>query len=1645
MLKFIDNIGEYFSANFFDDDFAKRVLEKSGHAADQYAAFNRQLNALREPYYKYKRKLLEERLRTKDKIWETHAFHNRLLAALGYTDLDHAYDWVYLDAQRVIPVRHTLVRGTQPHLMVLEMQPLIAEHVDEVPDGLFEQRYALEDDADDADETATSTTTPQRYLSRQWARVWDKPADCRIEPSVVNKVVSSLFLLPTAERPRYVLLLAGNVVFLLEQEKWFRGSYLRFDLEELFAEAMAGTATRNYYAVLYFLLGRDTLAPDAERVLLDQLDEDSHRNAYAVTVDLKQGVIRAVEALANEAIWYRGQHPDPATFDTTAAALAAQLKDDCLTVVYRLLFLFYAEARPDLNLLPTDDATYRRGYSLEMLRDLELVPLHAESSRNGYFFDASLRALFRLLHTGHHEADAGVTTATTGKPQLRDGFAVRRLDSPLFDDGRFTALRGVRFRNVVWQEIIQLLSLTRQQANRTRGRISYANLGVNQLGSVYESLLAFRGFFAQEDLLEVHPAGKPKEASYLVARSRRDDFRDNEIRRDEREQEVVIPKGTFVYRLSGRDRQRSASYYTPEVLTRCTVRYTLLPLLERLALPKGDKNRLEARDLLDLRLLEPTMGAAAFHNELVNQLAEAYLTHRQPETGKRVPPDRYQEELQKVKAYLATHNVYGVDLNPTAIELGKLSLWLNAMHPQMETPFFGHRLAVGNAVVGAWLRVYHETAVRAEPLPGNRAGKFIPKKWWEQAPRALAFHPKRGVVRKPDELYHFLLPDPQMVASADATLLKQTYPAEVRRVREWRKAWQEPLRAAELDTVRALCRRVDELLAEHYRFELTLRRRTEGRNTVWEAATAAATQLELLPYAEKERLAGTRHRHGAPYFKLKLLLDYWCALWFWDVRRAADLPTRQQWWADVAALLGPPTAAAPTARPLAAMPQLNAFGSAGMQLPLMVETEPESVVAEPTPLPDNAPDAYEAYRPALFTEAPRLPLVQALAEQHRFFHPQLEFLEVFWERGGFDVIVGNPPWLKVLFEAQDLVGESFPEVFIRKTSAPQVRTKLDAYLTEGDHRQTFLHELIDNEATATFLNAYQNYPLLAGQQTNLYKCVLENGFGLLGARGFMGLLHPEGVYDDPKGQALRREMYQRLRYHFHFRNQLLLFAEIGDRVDYGVHVYSGTKVPANFWNINNLFHPDTVAGCFIENDHAGPCGGIKLKDEASGDFVWNTRPHPKRRVQITREVLQIIDNTFEGSGEPEAAKLVGIHSADIISVLQKLARFKGSVADAETKMSEGWHETNAIDAGNIVRRTAYPEMASFEMVYSGPHLFVSNPLYKTPRKVCVEKGDYDIIDHQLADADTIARTNYVPPHVEIGYADTLSGFQIGVDADGRPRYDSWFSYYKLGFRKMLSQAGERTLTGAILPPKTAHVNGVISTVLRDQKNLVEAAGICSSIVLDFWVKSTGKSNLYDETITGIPLGIAPRFKPALFVRTLLLNCVNRYYADLWAQQWQDAYRAEAWSRPAVPGATDFAALGPEWSGTTPLRTWQARRQALVEIDVLAAQALGLTLDELVLLYEVQFPVLQQNEDDTWYDQRGNIVFTCSKGLTGIGLDRAAWERVRDRPATAPPVPHLLTSELYAGREVLYYPPFVKCDRVADYRVAWAHFEGRLGT
>ena len=889
--RFIENIGDYFPSDYFGEDFLKKVQQLADYNDDQMKALCPPYVQLKEHYTQYKNFIVNQNPRIKDAILRTNEFHKRLLTILGYDPEDKGYNEKYIvsedgDKAEIIPVRNILRTHNKVQMLIMEMRPLIKVGEDE-PAGLFQQQY------DDGE------VPHQRYSASHWESVFtfDKEHE-RISPSVINKAVSQIFLMPEEKRPQYILMLAGSKVMLLDQDKWARGSYLIFSLDELFSQASI-SAFRNYYALFHLLVCKDTLAADSETLLMSSLIEDSYRNAYSVTQDLKQGVVKAVETIANEALYYMkhiahqpfGKRLEDGTYDETDDRFEAEVKDDCLTLVYRLLFIFYAESRQELEILPTNDEVYNKGYSLDMLRDLEQVNLVSQQSRDGYFFDDSIKTLFYMLSHGINE---GVETKA---------FRVIHIDSPMFDDSKLNHLNGVKLRNQKWQEIIRSLSLSNRDGKC--GRISYANLGVNQLGSVYESLLAYRGFYAEEDYIEVHKADTPQDGTFLVPYSRFEAFDLSEVLTDKDGMPIILKKGTFVYRLNGRDRQKSASYYTPEVLTRSTVKYTLKGILERV-----EKGEISALELLNMKILEPAMGAAAFQNEVINQLSEAYLTYRSKELREqgrekwRIEPDKYRDELQKVKAYIATHNVYGVDLNPTAIELGKLSLWLNVIHKDMETPFFSNRLALGNAVIGAWLKVYDKSEVVGKP---GRNNKLIPTEWWERAPHRLHFKNNR-IKRNPNEIYHFLLPDKNMLGVRAIKEQKAAHPTESSLMSQKLAQWTVALSSEEFKTLQRLSSKIDFLLREYVEFQMSIEKLTENRYALW--GTPGKNETSMLDsndfvdtYREKQELNDTRYRHDNAYYRLKMVMDYWCSLWFWEYDDANSLPSREDYWNDIEAML----------------------------------------------------------------------------------------------------------------------------------------------------------------------------------------------------------------------------------------------------------------------------------------------------------------------------------------------------------------------------------------------------------------------------------------------------------------------------------------------------------------------------------------------------------------------------------------------------------------------------------------------------------------------------------------------------------------------------------------------------------------------
>ena len=1444
--------------------------------------------------------------------------------------------------------------------------------------------------------------------------------------------------------PRWVLAVSRDQLLLIDRQKWAASRLLRFELDTLLGEnnpdAVLAAAT---------LLHREHTCPTGGGTpLLDELDENSHKHAYEVSGDLKYALRKSIELLGNEAIHWRRSRNEGVFKGKTDAD---QLTLECLRYMYRLLFLFYIESRPDLGYAPMGSDVYRLGYSLESLRDMDTAELGSEEDKESTYISDSLDRLFQMIWEGYPKRDDATAQLplTDSEDPFHDSFRLTPLKAHLFDPERMPTLTRVRFRNVV----IGRMSLTKEGKGKRRGRVSYSQLGINQLGAVYEALLSFRGFFAEEDLYEVQPAPRNTRA----ASNDDDDLDggDNNTRasgqaHDELEvghfvtgeqlkaykgEEIVpdpgtgkpkcYPKGSFIYRLAGRDREKSASYYTPESLTQCLVKYALKELLPGKT----------AADILTLKVCEPAMGSAAFLNEVVNQLAQTYLELRQQETGKSLPHEQFATELQKVKMRLADQNVFGVDLNPVAVELAEVSLWLNSIFAPEQgrafVPWFSQQLVCGNSLIGARRQIY-----RVSQLPTGTVRSAKPRKLWhEHAPEELAW----DAPLPDDAIFHFLLPDPGMAAYADK-VIKELEPEAIERCKRWNKAFVgEAFTEAQIEHLLRLSRLVDSLWQEWAQQQTQLRQRTTDPLPVWEepglqgptsATEGAWTPLKLKDRIQEQEVLGQGVANTNARLRLKWAMDYWCALWFWPIRQADMLPSRDTWLVELSMILGD--------LEQGITPELG-------QQNLFADTQPKQLAVDFS----DRHGLLDVQK--LKSEFQRLRQVEAVAQRIRPLHWDLEFADLL-KGSGFDLIVGNPPWLKVEWEEKGVIGDADPMVLIRKVSASELaKRRSEAFSQHPKLRAAYLEEFEAQNGSQAFLNAVQNYSLLKGSQTNLYKCFLPQAWRIASAQGVQGFLHPEGVYDDPKGGPLREELYQWLRCHFQFENEYKLFGEVHNTVKFSVNVYArprGKMAVMRFVSLANLFAASTLDECF-ESHGTGVVPGIK-----DANSRGEGKGHPQRIVSVDEQVLQLFARLYDEPGTPaRQARLPALHSQQLQSVLEKFAAAPKRLGDLQGEYIalEMWHETNAQKDGTIRRDTSFPPDAS-KLILSGPLFNVANPLYQTPKAICNTNRAYDCIDLTTLPDDYLPRTNYRPDVAPSEYRARTPRVPWG---EKMPVTE----FPRVFFRRQLSQAGERTLVPTIQPKEVGHIAGALSIATSSAEKTIQLGSVSASVAADFFVKTTGKGDIRNELARQIPLpGFSQQACSSLYIRTLALNCVTTHYADLWSECWDETFCQQRWAKddPRLPNSF-FSNLTPTWQRDCALRSDYARRQALVEIDVLVAQALGLTLDELITIYRVQFPVMQQYERDTWYDQNGRIVFTASKGLTGVGFPRKGSGRGANKTTGWEDIQHetsgtftrtILDDTLPGGpveRTITYEAPWTLCDRVEDYRVVWAYFEKEGGS
>ncbi|MYW75263.1 MULTISPECIES: restriction endonuclease subunit M [Pseudonocardia] len=1412
------------------------------------------------------------------------------------------------------------------------------------------------------------------------------------------RLVSALFVDESAA-PDLALILAGRWIILAEQERWAEGRYLAVDLQlicERNETKRGGEIDRALTC-----LSAESVAPDAAGKLwwLETL-EKSVKHTVGVSKDLREGVRLSIEIIANEVVARRkAQGLDP-----LPGAEANELAKQSLRFLYRVLFLLYAEASPELGVLPAGAAEYDAGYSLDRLRELVQVELATPRAQAGTHLYESLAVLFGLVDTGH--APAVVTSEADDEDGAgpSDGLYFNALRADLFLPKATRFIDAVGLGNAALQKVLAHLLLSKERSGKDRGFISYAELGINQLGAVYEGLMSYTGFFAETDLYEVAKGGDSSKGSWVVPVSRSEgiaaaDFVKAEDPRTGEKKPVLHQAGSFVFRLAGRERQQSASYYTPEVLTRFTVGQALEELLDQ------DGSRTSAEEILGLTVCEPALGSGAFAIEAVRQLAEQYLKRRQEELGERIDPDEYPRRLQEVKAYLALHNVYGVDLNATAVELAEISLWLDTMVSGLSAPWFGLHLKRGNSLIGARRAVY-------------RRSQVTDKSWLSAVPTDLPLTSlpadiEAGRIASDlgDGIHHFLLPADGWGAAADAKEAASLVPDAVKKLKSWRGSTKTKPSTAQVAALAELANRVEALWQISYRRLHIAEQQIRRSIPVWGAGSLPAGGA-----VQRKDIEKALDDESGAYRRLRRVMDAWAALWFWPLTDAAvtvdgarvEPPTVDQWIAGLQALLGrnPEFGKEHTK---------NAARTAG-QISLGEATSWEELgEAEELALD------FAGARPikALLFEHPWLVVCQRVAKQQGFFHWNLDFATVFAAGGGFDLQVGNPPWVRPAVDVDALLAEGDPWWKLNlKPNQDLLDKKRPDTLSQTGMVDLLLQGTTDTASTAHFVGSTALYPHLRGFQPDLYRCFMEQTWRSNSRRGFVGLIHLDTHFTDNKAGPLREETYYRLRRHWEFSNELQLF-EIGNQRHYSVNIYGARREALQFLNAVSLYHPDSVTRSLVHNG-SGPEPGLKDDQDR-----WDQRPHSGRITHVDSDVLATWHSVLEDSSTPRyQSRMIYTVNQASASALKKLA---GSprVAEQGLLFSAGWHETGDRKKKYFETRWGMPSTWD-DVILQGPHIYVSTPLNKIPNHTLLNNTDWSANDLETLPRGSIPTTAYKPTGDRYRYDCAYTDW--GDEVSPVPARD----HYRIAWRNMGVNTNERTLIPALIPPGPAHVDAVYSAGMPDgdARQLVAICGSLSSIINDFAVRVVPKSNIRASTVSRL-LVADGALQPELLLRTLRLNAVADAYGDLWTACWSLAFPSDTWTGGmAHPRRSRLGAVRVAWTVDTPLRIAADRRQAQLEIDAIVALTLGLTADELCTIYRTQFAVLYGYDRNTYfYDANGRLV--PNSVLT---VWRKKGERISEEERTA-------TNQ--AGNTYVYELPFQTLDREHDMRVAYAEFERRL--
>lgn len=1131
-----------------------------------------------------------------------------------------------------------------------------------------------------------------------------------------------------------------------------RTAYVEFDLESMMANDVFAD-----FALLWLVCHESRFeGGDPASWWIERWRNEGVATGTRALVDLRNGVEAAITALGAGFLAHRS-NADLRERLRSGKLLALDYYRQILRLVYRLIFCFVAE---DRNLLHDPSAPesardhYDLYYSTRRLRDA------AGRRRGGPHGDLwkSLLVVFDGLRRGE------------------EALALPALGSFLFSNLSCPDLDSAELANADLLGALRHLAFT--QAGSVRSSIDYGNLGPEELGSIYESLL------------ELHPKLDASAAQFELTT------------------------------VAGHERKTTGSYYTPTSLVAALLDSALDPVVAEAA-----KSRDPASAILGLRVLDPACGSGHFLIAAAHRIATKLAAVR---TGEEEPaPESVRHALRDVIG----HCIHGIDVNPMAVELCKVNLWMEALEPGKPLSFLDHRIACGNALLGT--------------TPALIEG---------------------GI---PDDAFKALTGDD-----------RQTVTSLKRENRKQRSGAQLLALGAAGDPYAPLAQAIEEL--------------------------DSLPDESLADIAEKEkRYAALVESQEALH--ARLVADAWCAAFVID-----KVP----------------------------------------EAPRLTQGVLEQLRATPGAVPIETLDAIERIR-----------------SDYGFLHWHLAFPHVFrvtgdepensrtgWS-GGFDVVLGNPPWEKVEFHEKEYFAPRAPDI----SDAAGARRKAMITLLEGsdpvlfaDYRAAFRHA----DGERHLLSESGRFPLCGQGRINTYAVFAEAMRDALSPSGRMGMVVPTGIATDDTtkeffGDVVAKRSLVSL---YDFENREKVFPAIDSRMKFSLLTLSGQERPVK-GSAEFAFFCHDVA------DLDDPERRFRLLPEEIALLNPNTRTCPvfgsRRDAEITTALygrVPVLIREEDPGGNPW-----GVHFRQ---GLFNMTSDSGLFRSRTQLEAEGFR----LD-GNVFRKgeEAYLPLYEGRMGHQFNHRFASQPDGQLAGLSLMEWRDAEL---------------FVLPQYWVG--------QISVK-ERLARDKHACASTLLGFRRIARDTDERTVIASILPYGAASYGWILS-MGPDAAGLAILLSCYNSFAFDYMMRcSLSQPSIPQSTAAQLP--VPP---PDVYAQPTAWNPTARLAGWLIPRVLELTYTAS----DLASFASDLGYVGP------PFRFDEERRAVLrAELDACFFHLYGIERDDVEYIMDT-FRIVRRHDEAAHGEYRtARLILECYDAMEKAASNGQPYQTILDPPPADPSVAH----------------------------------------